>query len=164
MELSDMQQIIRWPPEPARIDHNTAKIDSSNYMYVSWSNPPWWTSQLVNNTFMPEQPVKILACRMLINVRTGTPAGRCEFQFKVIKFGTGVSSNTLVTSPAVLDATNTTLFPLLVWRTVFTSPPATAPTVDKTEYFGIVFTRPTGSQSATNNFECRPLVEVLTDF
>jgi hypothetical protein len=164
MELSDMQQIIRWPPEPARIDHNTAKIDSSNYMYVSWSNPPWWGKQIVNNIFMPQQTVKILACRMLINLRTGTPLGPCEFHFRVIKFATGFPSNTLATTPPVLDATNTALFPLLVWKTVFTSPAATAPTVDNTEYLGIVFTKPTGVQSAANNFECRPLVEVLTDF
>jgi hypothetical protein len=159
-----VQQIIRWPVDPPYVDHNTAKIVESNYQYVSWTNSPWWGSQIVNCIFMPAQTVKIIWCRMLINKRTGTTVNSCRFRFNIIKIATGVTSSTLATTPSVLDAKSTTLFPLLTWRAVFQSPSATAPTVDKTEYFGIHFTKPSGAQSATNDFECRPMVEVLTEF
>ncbi len=159
-----MQQIIRWPEGMPAVDHNTAKYQYSNVVYHSWTNPPWWSDRIVNLIFIPASQVRILSCRMLINTRIGVTHNPCTFNLAIFKTITGATVSGLTTTPPVLNAASATIFPLLTWREVFLAPLATAPVVEKTEYFALVYTKTIGPQSTTNNFECRPLVEVLTDF
>lgn len=160
-----MREIIRWPGAGAiAIDNFTAKPLYSNVEYVSWSNPAYWTNQIVNIIFIPSQAAKILRIRMLINTRTGTTSNACDFNFCIIDVNTGIVINQLPTTPAVLDPTNPVLFPLWTWQTVYQAAPvSSAPIVNTGEYFGIVFTGPAGSQSSSNDLRVTPLVEVLVD-
>jgi hypothetical protein len=160
-----MQQIIRWPDSSALvIDHPTAKLVNSSYLFQSWSQPPWFTTQIVNCIFVPAQAVRVLSCRMMINTRTGSTTNLCQFTLRIIDTSTGNMLPQLPTSPLVLNPMDTLLFPLTVWQTVYQAIPASsAPVVNTGEYFGVVFTGVVATTTA-NNLQVKPLIEVLIEF
>jgi len=132
-----------------------------SFFYVSWSNPPTFTSQIVNCILAPAVARRILAIRMLIVTRTGTTTNSCQFTLRIMDMATGTVINQLPTTPPVLDPVNTSLFPLLTWQTVYQAVPAsTAPIVNKNEYLGVVFTGVAGTNNKVNNLEIHPLFEV----
>jgi hypothetical protein len=160
-----MQDIVRWPGAHLQIDHNTAKFLDSSVMYQSWSLPPTFTTQIVNCIIMPAQAIKILSCRMMIYVRTGTTTNPCRFRLRVIDVDTGTMVSQLPTAPPMLNPMNTSLFPLMAWQTVYQAiPTSSAPIVNTGEYFGVVFTGVAGTQTAMNNLFVKPLLEVLVEY
>jgi len=137
----------------------------TNFVYQSWPQPNYFTTKIVNIIFMPAQAVKILSCRMMIDTRTGTTTNPCQFTLCIIDLNTGIIINQLPTAPPVLDPMNTSLFPLMIWKTVYQAIPASsAPIVNTGEYFGVVFTGVAGTQTTSNNLIVKPLIEVLAEY